>query len=191
MTTDLQRDEIVRMTEATYLAMERVASEKHEHWNGETFRLPSEGFVHAQLVGNLVRMLGDLVIEGPCVVAPGVRVHMPSVRGYVYPDVVVVCGRPEFVDADSVTISNPRVIVEVLSASTECFDRGEKFAGYRSLASLVDYLLVAQTRVWVEHYTRDTTGAWALRELGQGEWLSLTSIGGRLAVSGTYSKVTL
>lgn len=172
--------------------MERASPSKHERWNGEVFAVAGASFLHNQIVGNLARSLGNLVFDGPCIVLPSdMKIHVPLTNAYVYPDVSVVCTAPEFVDDATDVICNPRVIVEVLSDSTERFDRGEKFAGYRSLTSMVDYLLVAQTQARVEHYTRGDDGTWVLRELGPGASLRLTEINGELAIDDIYRKVSL
>lgn len=182
-----------RLTETEYLAFERASADKHEYWDGEVFAMAGASFVHNHIVGNLARVLGNLVIDGPCIVLPSdLKVRVPLRKGgFVYPDLSVVCGAPEFVDHATDVISNPRVVVEVLSDSTERFDRGEKFAGYRSLPPLADYLLVAQDQARVEHYTRGADGTWVLRELGPGMQLRLTGISGEIAIDDIYRKVTL
>lgn len=170
--------------------MERAAPTKHELWDGEVFAMAGASLVHNVIVGNLARLLGNLLLEGPCVVLPSdMKVYVPVSEGYVYPDLSVVCGEPELVGDGHDVIANPRVVVEVLSDSTERFDRGEKFAGYRSLPSVVDYLLVAQGRVRVEHYERQVDGTWVLRELGAGARLGLAGIDGTIAVDEIYRKV--
>ena len=170
--------------------MERAAQTKHELWNGEVFAMAGASFVHNQIVGNLARVLGNLVLDGPCVVLPSdLKVHIPASGGYVYPDLSVVCDAPVYLDDIRDVLTNPRVIVEVLSESTERFDRGEKFVGYRSLSSLADYLLVAQTQARVEHYTRGGDGTWVLRTLGPGARVQL--VAGEIAVDDIYRKVEL
>lgn len=182
-----------RLTEIEYLAFERASVDKHEYWDGDVFAMAGASFAHNHLVGNLARVLGNLVIDGPCIVLTSdMKVRVPLRKGgYVYPDLSVVCGQPEFVDDVADVISNPKVVVEVLSDSTERFDRGEKFVGYRSLPSLADYLLVAQDQARVEHYTRGADGTWVLRELGPGMQLRLTGISGEIAIDDIYRKVSL
>jgi Uma2 family endonuclease len=149
-------------------------------------------FVHNHIVGNLLRVLGNLVLDGPCVVLPSaMKVRVPLPSGHVWPDVSLVCGRPQFIDGATDVLTNPQVIVEVLSDSTELFDRGEKFAGYRSLPSLSDYLLVAQDRARVEQYTRRLDEAWVLRDLGPGARLRLSGLPGEIAIDDIYRKVSL
>lgn len=178
------------MSAAQYLAMERAAVTKHELWEGEVFAMAGASLAHNLIVGNLARALGNLLVDGPCLVLTSdMKVHVPSSEGYVYPDLSVVCGEPEFVGDGQDVIANPRLVVEVLSDSTERFDRGDKFAGYRSLPSVIDYLLVAQTRARIEHYERQVDGNWLLREFGPGARLRLRSVEGELDVDDIYRKV--
>lgn len=164
------------MSAAQYLAMERAAATKHELWEGEVFAMARASLAHNLIVGNLARALGNLLVDRPCLVLPSdMKVHVPSCDGY---------------DGSEV-IANPQLIVEVLSDSTERFDRGDEFAGYRSLPSLVDYLLVAQTRMRIEHYERQADGNWLLREFGAGMRMRLRSVEGELDVDDIYRKVGL
>jgi Uma2 family endonuclease len=182
-----------RLTESEYLALERESLDKHEYWDGEVFAMAGASFVHNQIVGNLTRVLGNLVLDTPCIVLPSdMKVRVPLRKGgYVYPDVSIVCGKPEHIDERTDVITNPLVVVEVLSGSTELFDRGEKFAGYRSLPSLVDYLLVAQDQVRIEHYARGPDGTWVLRELGPGTRLQCMGLPGEITIDDIYRKVSL
>jgi Uma2 family endonuclease len=181
-----------RLTESEYLAMERADSVKHEYWDGEVFAMAGASVVHNQIVMNVGRALLDVTDDRPCIVlSSDTKVHIPLRNGYVYPDVSVVCGKPVCLDDHADVITNPQVIVEVLSDSTERFDRGEKFVGYRSLPSLTDYLLVAQDQARVEHYTRGNDGTWVLRELGPGARLRLSGLPGEIAIDDIYRKVTL
>lgn len=172
--------------------MERAASTKHELWDGEVFAMAGASLVHNLIVGNLARLLGNLLVERPCLVLPSdMKVHVPVADAYVYPDLTVICGEPELVGEAGDVVANPQVVVEVLSDSTERFDRGEKFAGYRALPSVVDYLLVTQGRVRVEHYERQPNGTWTLRELGPGTRLRLGGVEGEIDVDEIYRKVSL
>lgn len=113
----------------------------------------------------------------------------PPTGLYTYPDVSVVCGGPVFEDDIADTLLNPQVLVEVLSDSTEAYDRGKKLAHYRSLPSLREVLLVSQDEVLVDHYVRQPEGAWLLRSMPAGATIELTSIACTLAVDDLYLKV--
>lgn len=179
------------MSAAQYLERERSAADKHELWQGEVFAMAGASLVHNQIVGNLARALGNLLAEGPCLVlASDMKVYIPLRDAFVYPDLSVVCEAPQLL-GDHEVITNPSLIAEVLSDSSERFDRGEKFAGYRRLPSLIDYLLISQDRARIEHYERQAEDRWLLRELGPGASVSLRSIGAALPVDEVYRKVAL
>ena len=114
------------------------------------------------------------------------RVVLDAERHYAYPDATVVCGAPLPLPGTKDTLTNPTVIVEVLSPSTEAFDRGDKWAAYRRLPSLSDYLLVSQETALIEHFQRASGGAWHFRALGPGEEVVLTN-GARIAVDAVFA----
>jgi Uma2 family endonuclease len=154
--------------------------------------MTNTSFVHAQIVSNLVGALWNATVDGPYVVlSSSMKVRVPIRDGDVCPDVCVIRGVPEFVGDATDVLANPAVIVEVLSDATERFDRGKKFAGYLSLPSLVDYLLVATTRVGVEHYTRGDEGTWVLRDVGASARLRLPGIAAEIAIDDVYRHVSL
>jgi Uma2 family endonuclease len=118
------------------------------------------------------------------------RVRVTPTGLFTYPDVVVVCGEPQFLDDRRDTLLNPTLIVEVLSPSTEAYDRGRKFEHYRSLASLNEYLLVASDRIHVDLYARQDSGQWLLTSAsGADETIELKSVGCRIAIADLYEKV--
>jgi Uma2 family endonuclease len=121
------------------------------------------------------------------------RVHIPATGDYTYPDQVVVCGEPEFLPGVKPdTLLNPTVIIEVLSPTTSALDRGAKFDSYRTLASLQDYVLVAQDKCLVVHYTREADGAWRMTEAHDlAATIPLTAIACSLPLSEVYAKVSL
>jgi Uma2 family endonuclease len=177
-------------TPAEYLAGERSSPERHEFFEGEIFAMAGASFEHNKIVANLVGELRSALRHRPCDVTPSdLRVKVPATGLYTYPDVTVVCGDPLFEDDARDTLLNPTVLVEVLSASTEGYDRGKKFRSYRSIATFREYVLVAQDAVSVERYTRGDDGVWSLHESGAGERLVLASIGCEIAVDEIYLKV--
>lgn len=121
--------------------------------------------------------------------ASDLRIKNVTANRYVYPDASVVCGQPLFEDEHRDTLLNPTAVFEVLSESSERYDRGNKFALYRGISSITDYVLLSQMRVEVEHFCRQPDGTWLLRVLGPGEQLQLASIGCDLAVDELYLKV--
>ncbi len=178
------------MSPEQYLAFERAAEYKHEYWYGEVFAMTGASRRHNLLVGNLVYLLVDALLDRPCEVYPSdMRIGAAAGEVYTYPDVSVVCGPPEFADGVHDTLCNPRLVVEVLSASTEAYDRGKKFEHYRGLGSLGDYMLVAQDQALVELYTRQTDGTWSFADRRLGDRVSLSAIGCELAVAEIYRRV--
>ena len=177
-------------TPAEYLAWERLQPEKHELLDGEVFAMSGATYAHNKIVGNLVRELGNVLLHRRCdVTSSDLRVHVPATGLFSYPDVTVICGDPLFEDGTLDTLLNPTVLVEVLSESTEGYDRGKKFRHYRSIATFREYVLVAEDVVSVERYTRGDDGVWSLHESGAGERLVLASIGCEIAVDEIYLKV--
>ena len=154
-----------RLTPEEYLRIERAAEWKSEYIDGEMFAMSGASWRHNVIVTNIVRLLGNQLLGGPCaVVSQDQRVATDQRRHYTYPDVVVVCDPPQFVDDQFDTVTNPSLIVEVLSDSTEKYNRGAKFERYRAVPSLAEYMLVSQDRLHVELYTRQVRGEWILRE---------------------------
>ena len=135
------------LTPQEYLARERRATEKSEYYRGEIFAMAGASFEHSLIKDNLARESGNQLKDKPCrVITSDLRIKVNATGLYTYPDAVIVCDEPKFEDAQVDTLLNPRVIVEVLSDSTEKYDRGGKFAHYRQIPSLQEYVLVAQDR---------------------------------------------
>jgi Uma2 family endonuclease len=177
------------MSPEDYLAWERQQPEKHEYLRGAVFAMAGATREHNLVVGNVVTRLTLALADRPCETYPSdMRVHVPATGLYTYPDASVVCGDVELDTRELDTLRNPGVLVEVLSPSTEAYDRGEKFEQYRTIPSLSDYLLVSSTRVLVEHFARQPDASWVLREHRAGGRVRL-SIGVELAVDELYLKV--
>ena len=140
------------LTPEEYLAFERKATTKHEYLNGQIVAMSGASFAHTFITANIANQLYNQLIGGECrVVTSDMRVKASKTESYFYPDVVVICGEPLAEDNVFDTLLNPTVIVEVLSPSTEAYDRGEKFEHYKQIASLKEYLLVSQDAVSVAH----------------------------------------
>jgi Uma2 family endonuclease len=181
-----------RLSIQEYLALERQSEERHEYLDGEMFAMSGASRRHNRIVLNIGKGLDSALEERGCdVFVSEMRVLTPDNKFFTYPDVVAVCGEPQFADAEVDTLLNPDVIIEVLSPSTEDYDRGPKFAHYRSIPSLREYVLVSQHRVRVEHYLRQTNGNWLpLAELDDlGQTLELLPVGCRLSLAAIYRRV--
>ncbi len=179
------------LTPEEYLTLERQAETKSEYWNGEMYAMAGASETHILIVTNLVISLGPQAKGRPCkIYSNDMRVKVQATGLYTYPDVVVVCGNAHLEDRHNDTLLNPTVLIEVLSPSTETYDRGAKFEFYRKLASLSDYLLVAQDRPFVEHYMRQPDGRWVLNEYeGLDAIIHIASIGCELRLADIYDKV--
>jgi Uma2 family endonuclease len=178
-----------QVTAAEYLAWEREQPGKHEFFHGEVFAMAGETLRHNALgVSVSAELRAVLRSRGCSVLSSDQRLAFPPHERYVYPDVTVICGQPVFQPGTDDVITNPTILVEVLSSSTEEYDRGLKWAGYQRIASLTDYLLVAQVEARIEHYRRNADGSWTYRAAGAGEQVALTG-GGTFAVDAIYAGV--
>ncbi|WP_298610068.1 Uma2 family endonuclease [uncultured Thiothrix sp.] len=178
-------------TPSEYLQQERHSSERHEYIQGQIYSMAGASREHNQLVFNLAGLLHAQLRQRPCsAFVADMRVRTRINEAYFYPDLSVVCGAMQFEDETSDTLTNPILIIEVLSPTTEGYDRGAKFAHYRRLESLREYILVAQDRVSIERYTRNAQGQWLLSEATELEQtLQLEAIGCELGVKAVYEKV--
>ena len=148
-----------------YLTRERQAFEKSEYWNGQVFAMAGASEKHAIIVSNLTAAFVNSLRGKPCrVYGSDLRLHIPATGLYTYPDVTVACGERKFLDNQFDTLLNPILIIEVSSPSSKDYDRGAKFESYRSIASLKEYLTIAQDRVLIEQLTRDTGERWVFQE---------------------------
>lgn len=180
-----------RLTPEEYLALERQAETKSEYLNGELFAMSGASRRHNLITVNITAGLHAQLRQRPCeVYTSDMRLKVSPTGLYTYPDVVVVCETPQFEDTELDTLLNPTLIVEVLSRSTEDYDRGGKFEHYRSLDSLQEYLLVAQDRCHIVHDTREPAQTWRLSETTRfDDRLRLPSVGTELLVADMYAKV--
>ena len=181
------------LTPEEYLASERAGDQKHEYYQGEVFAIVGASFEHVGITANLVASLHRQLQGGPYrVFSSDLRVKVSRTGLYTYPDVGVVCDEPQFDDENNDTLLNPRVIIEVLSPSTENYDRGKKSAHYRSVESLTEYLLVAQDQPRIEQYVRQPNHDWLLHEATELEQtIHLPSIECDLKLSEVYANVEL
>lgn len=175
-----------------YLALERANEYKSEYINGIMVSMSGASREHNLIVSNVIMTLGPQLKGRSCELYPSdMRVRVPVAKLYTYPDVVVVCGEPQFEDAELDTLVNPTVLVEVLSDSTESYDRGKKFGFYRTLPSFTEYLLIAQDEYHVEHYSRQPDGKWLLTVLDSLDAeVILPSIACHLPMAELYDRVS-
>ena len=180
-----------RYTPAEYLELERAAEVKSEYLNGEIFLMSGASRRHNLVTGNVFRLLSSQLLCRPCETYTGdMRVRVSEVGLYTYPDVVVTCGEPIFDDLQFDTLLNPSVIVEVLSPSTEAYDRGRKFEFYRKLASLREYLVVSQDAPHIDRFAVDDLGRWTLTDAsGLDAALDVSSIDCSLRLADVYDRI--
>jgi Uma2 family endonuclease len=173
-----------------YLTLERSALYKSEFHDGQIHAMTGASRAHNLITVNMARELSIQLKKRPCeTYTNDMRVKAAQARGYHYPDIVVVCGAPQFEDIHVDTLLNPTVLIEVLSPSTEAYDRGGKFAHYRKIAGLREYLLVTQDQPIIERYAREGD-VWILTEAaGLEASMALESIGCVLSLREVYDKV--
>jgi Uma2 family endonuclease len=151
------------LTPQEYLEQERRAEFKSEYYRGEVFAMSGASYEHTLIKDNLAREAGNHLKDGSCrVLTSDLRVKVSPTGLYTYPDVVIVCNEPQFEDSHFDTLLNPRALVEVLSDSTEKYDRGAKFRNYREISSLAEFILIAQDRPLIERYVRQLDEKWIL-----------------------------
>jgi len=179
------------VTRAEYLEAERRAEYKSEYFDGEVFAMSGASEPHNLIVTNLIVALGTQLRGRPCRVYPSaMRVKVQPSGLYTYPDVAVVCGKSELEDAHFDTLLNPTLLIEVLSPSTERWDRGQKAEHYRRLGSLGELLLIARDAPRIERYRRHGEREWLITEFrGFAETVELASLNASLAMRDVYGGV--
>lgn len=179
------------LTSEQYLEIERKAEFKSEYYDGEMFAMAGASEAHNLVAGNLCAEIHQQLRSRPCrAYSADMRARVKTTGLYTYPDIVVVCGQPQFLGDRRDTLLNPTLIVEVLSPSTEAFDRGRKFEHYRTLESLQTYLLVSSERIGVELFTRQPEGGWLLTAASRMEdTIELPATDCRLSLAAIYEKV--
>lgn len=146
-----------------YLTLERQGTGKHEYIDGEIVAMVGASFRHNLIQTRMLAALYTRLRGGPCEALPSdLRVAIPALGIYTYPDITVVCGEPRLEDNEHDTLLNPSLIAEILSPSTEGYDRGLKFQRYRLIPTLQEYVLIAQERPTIEHYQRTSDERWIL-----------------------------
>ena len=188
-------------TEDEYLALERASQERREYLDGQIYLMAGESEAHGTICTNLTIEIGLQLKGTPCrafskdtkVRSGPVPKTLYSAQGlYSFPDLVVVCGEAQYLDEHRDVLINPKVIIEVLSPTTEAFDRGEKFARYREhLDSLTDYVVVAQSQPLIEHFARQSNGEWSIAATATelSDRVAINSIACTLRLSDIYDRI--
>lgn len=151
-----------KYTPEEYLTIERGSAERHEYLDGEIYQMAGESLSHSRICVNIAREVSNGLLGKTCeALSSNMKVRTSTASLFSYPDLTIVCGEPQFHDRKRDVVVNPRVIFEVLSPSTERYDRGRKFQRYRlGNEALTDYVLIAQETASVEHYRKTENGLW-------------------------------
>ncbi len=176
-----------------YFALELSSEEKYEFWNGEVFCMSGASLAHNQITRNTGTTLDAQLRERGCQMFPAdLRIKVPVYPPYRYPDLTALCGQPKIEKIGGLDmLVNPTLIVEVLSPSTEAFDRGDKFTYYKSIASFNEYLLIAQHRPHVSQFIKQDNGIWTFMEFNAlTDKVQCASVPCLLALSGIYRDVS-
>ncbi len=179
------------LTRQEYLVRERQSEVRHEYFAGEVFAMVGASRNHNQICFNISIEIGQQIKARKCVAyANDMRVRVDQTGLYTYPDLVITCEEPVFEDDKQDTLMNPQVIIEVLSESTEKYDRGKKFQNYRQLESLREYVLVSQEEPVIECYVRQPGGEWLLKSTeGLDATVELGTVGCHLPMAEVFAKV--
>jgi len=179
------------LTPEEYLEIERKAEYKSEYYQGEMFAMSGARLPHNLIAKSAMLDLDAQLRQRGCeIVGSDQRVHVPATGLYTYPDLVAFCGEPQFLDAELDTLLNPVLIIEVLSPSTEMYDRTLKWEQYQSIESLQEYLLISTDRIHADLYSRQASGRWLLTSASRFEdSLEIPSLGCTLKLAALYGRV--
>jgi Uma2 family endonuclease len=182
---------VTHVTPEEYLAAERLSETRSEYIDGGVFPMTGGSLNHNQITLNLATELNIQLRPSPCrVLVADLKIRLQESRKFFYPDVTIVCDEPQFHDERKDIITNPVLVIEVLSPSTEAFDRGAKFQAYRTIETLKEYLLVSQDKPLIEQFVRSEGGEWRYRAAeGLEASLALPSVECTLNLSAVYDKV--
>jgi Uma2 family endonuclease len=180
-----------KWTPEEYFEFESTSETKHEYFQGEIYAMSGGSLKHALIATNTSTALNIQLRKSTCrVFQSDLRLQVAALGYYTYPDVFVVCGEPQYYEGRTDTVTNPVLVVEVLSPSTESYDRGKKFQHYRTLESLQEYVVISQDAAHIERFTRQPDGDWLLHAAdGLDDTLELLSVGCTIALSDVYDKV--
>lgn len=181
-----------KYTPEEYLALEEKAEFRSEYDGGEILAMAGSSLNHARIISNISRAFGNKLGEGCESVTTDIKVQIENSKKFYYPDVLIICGKPEFYQNRRDTIENPILIAEVLSGSTEARDRGEKFAAYQELESLQEYILISQDKAKIEQFSRQNDGSWKYQAtIGLKSEVRFSSVNVNLTLDEIYQRVEL
>ena len=180
-------------TEQAFLDFERGSTRKHEYFAGDVFAMAGGTITHNLIASNTLASLHGQVRGTACrVINSDMRVKIMATGLQTYPDVIILCGQPVFLDDSQDAIVNPTIVIEVLSPSTERYDRGMKSQHYRTIETLQEYLLISQDKYHIEHYRRQENGQWLFNEaIGIDARLEIPSVTCVLVFKDVYDTVNL
>ncbi|MEW6130359.1 MAG: Uma2 family endonuclease [Acidobacteriota bacterium] len=176
-----------------YLELDRTSEERFEFWNGEIFLMSGVSPNHARIEMSVALSLSNCTSRRGCEVFPAnIRLKVPSMPPYHYADLSALCGKAEFEEIGGIdALTNPALIVEVLSPSTEAYDRGDKFSHYKSIPSFTEYLLIAQHRPHISQFIRQSDDSWLQREFNDlADTVKLTWVECELPLKEVYQNVS-
>lgn len=179
------------VTPAEYLAFEREAEDRHEYYKGEIYLMSGASFKHNIIEDNVRVLIGSYLKGKKCrSFGSNLRVHVPKNTLYTYPDILIVCNEPKFVDGEFDTLLNPAVLIEILSPSTGNYDRGAKFDLYREIETLKEYILIDSASAHIINYLKNEDSTWVLRESKNlDDSFSISSINFHCLASDIYAGV--
>ncbi len=179
------------LTPEQFLAFERAGKSKNEYQQGVMYAMSGASMRHVRLTRNLLTLLDQALDNHPCEpFGNDLRLWIEKSRVFTYPDILVICGKPATIDHELDTVTNPTLLVEVLSPSTEAYDRGKKFAHYQTILSLKEYVLVSQDEPRIERYLRKSDETWSLAVTSDlGKEVTFQSIGVTLPLAAVYKSV--
>ena len=187
----MQAAAIKQVSPQDYLSFERGAKEKHEYFEGQVIAMAGASLAHNRIVSNLVTKIGSFLDDKSGEILPSdIRISVPAFESYMYPDATIVCGKPEMEDEQFDTLKNPTVIFEVLSPSTEDYDRGKKFFFYRQIPSLKEFIVIDSTKYFIEISRKQEEGSWKFEEVTDlNSEMYIATVDCRLSLQEIYKSV--
>ncbi len=187
----MNAEPILKYTAEEYLELEETSLEKNEFYKGEIFAMAGASIPHNEIVSNTLVEIGSYLKDKKCRIYPSdLRIHSVANSLYTYPDLSIICNDIETVGKRKNTVTNPTVLIEVLSKTTQDYDRGAKFKLYRDIESLKEYILISSLETLVEKYNKQADGSWVLHEYkNEADTFTITSIDLLVTVKDLYRNV--